>query len=102
MGDIKAILWNTPISLCLCFMLIFLCFSLFVKNSYKTEAIPPMEKVKTKLSISNPVVVARLNKDGGFQYSGTNNGSVNASGKVIRLAQTISFHLSACIYRTIV
>ena len=52
---------------------------------------PPIANENIKLYISNPVVAARLNNDGGFQYSGTNIGSVNPKGAVRMLAQSISF-----------
>src|SRR3990167_3331022 len=50
-----------------------------------------MAKLKIRLSISKPVIAARLNKEGGFQYSGTNKGSVSPKGIVKRLIQNISF-----------
>src|SRR3989338_6100882 len=50
-----------------------------------------MANEKIMLSISNPVFAARLNNDGGLQYSGTNIGSVSPNGAVRILAQSISF-----------
>src|SRR3989344_2611265 len=55
------------------------------------EPIPPIAKLKIRLSISKPVFAAKLNNDGGFQYSGTNNGSVKPNGIVNKLTQNISF-----------
>lgn len=52
---------------------------------------PPIAKENIKLSMSNPVVDAKLNKEGGFQYSGTNNGSVKPKGIVNKLTKNISF-----------
>src|SRR3989344_7119475 len=52
--------------------------------------IPPIAKLKIKLSISKPVLLARLNKDGGLQYSGTNKCSVSPKGAVKILTQNIS------------
>lgn len=52
---------------------------------------PPIANENIRLSISNPVVAARLNNDGGLQYSGTNIGSVNPKGAVRMLAHIISF-----------
>ena len=56
-----------------------------------TAPIPPIAKEKMILSISNPVLTAKLNSDGGFQYAGTNKGSVNPKGAVRILAHSISF-----------
>src|SRR3546814_2768073 len=50
---------------------------------------PPMPKQKMRLSMSNPVVCARSNRLGGFQYSGTKSGSVRPNGVVNRLAHHI-------------
>src|SRR3989338_3921762 len=52
---------------------------------------PPITKLKIKLSISNPVLNARLNKDGGLQYSGTKIGSVKPRSMVNALTISISF-----------
>ena len=49
-----------------------------------------MANVKMRLSISNPVVCAKSNRLGGFQYSGTNSGSVRPNGIVNRLAHRIA------------
>jgi hypothetical protein len=62
-----------------------------VKLAYKTAPIPPMAKENIKLSISKPVRPARLNRDGGFQYPGTNRGSVKPKGIVHKLTKNISF-----------
>ena len=61
------------------------------KLHIKQHLSPPIEKLKIRLSKSNPVLAARLNKEGGFQYFGTNNGSVNPNGMVNKLTQNISF-----------
>jgi hypothetical protein len=50
-----------------------------------------MAKEKIRLSISKPVLSAKLNREGGNQYSGTNNGSVKPKGIVIKLILSISF-----------
>src|SRR3546814_7246405 len=50
---------------------------------------PPMPKQKMRLSMSNPVVCAKSNRLGGFQYSGTKSGSVRPNGVVNRLAHHI-------------
>ena len=50
-----------------------------------------MAKEKIRLSISKPVLSAKWNREGGNQYSGTNNGSVKPKGIVIRLILSISF-----------
>ena len=55
--------------------------------------IPPIAKLKIKLSISKPVFNAKLNKEGGLQYSGTNKGSVRPKGIVKALTISISFLL---------
>src|SRR3989344_6097974 len=52
---------------------------------------PPIAKLKIKLSMSKPVLAARLNKEGGLQYSGTNRGSVKPKGIVNALTTSISF-----------
>ena len=52
---------------------------------------PPIAKLKIKLSMSKPVFKARLNKEGGLQYSGTNKGSVSPNGIVRTLTISISF-----------
>ena len=39
--------------------------------------------------MSKPVFCARSNRLGGFQYSGTNNGSVSPNGVVKTLAQSM-------------
>lgn len=57
--------------------------------SYTTAAIPPNANENMKLSISNPVLVARLNNEGGCQYSGTKIGSVNPKGVVSKLDHSI-------------
>ncbi|MFZ1700948.1 MAG: hypothetical protein WAU71_09010 [Pyrinomonadaceae bacterium] len=44
-----------------------------------------------KLSISNPVFSAKPNNEGGDQYSGTNNGSVNPNNIVPRLTGSMTF-----------
>lgn len=46
---------------------------------------PPMAKLKMKLSMSKPVLCANSNKLGGFQYSGTKSGSVKPNGAMITL-----------------
>ena len=51
---------------------------------------PPIAKTEMKVSMSNPVVLSRLNNVDGFQYSGTKIGSVNARGNIIKLAKKIS------------
>ena len=48
-----------------------------------------MAKQKIKLSMSKPVVCARLKRLGGFQYRGTKRGSVSPKGIVRRLV----FHI---------
>jgi len=48
-----------------------------------------MAKEKTRLSISKPVRWARSNRLGGFQYSGTNRGSVRPKGAVSTLDQSM-------------
>jgi len=51
---------------------------------------PPAAKAKIKLSMSKPVRKAKLNNDGGNQYSGTNNGSVRPRSDV----QTLTINIS--------
>jgi|TARA_R100001132_G_C3262405_1_gene86177 hypothetical protein len=58
---------------------------------YNTVPIPPIAKENIRLSISKPVLSAKLNREGGNQYSGTNKGSVKPKGIVIRLILSISF-----------
>ena len=53
-----------------------------------------MPKEKIRLSISNPVRSAKLKRDGGLQYSGTNNGSVKPRIDVHKLTTSISRFLS--------
>src|SRR3989338_2354568 len=50
-----------------------------------------MPNEKIRLSISNPVRMAKSNKDGGDQYSGTKSGSVNPRSDVHKLTTRISF-----------
>jgi hypothetical protein len=57
---------------------------------YSTAPIPPIANEKIRLSISNPVFSARLNREGGVQYSGTKSGSVSPIGIVHRLTFNIS------------
>jgi len=61
--------------------------------SYITAASPPTEKAKIMLSISNPVLWAKLKSDGGFQYSGTKIGSVIPKSDVQKLTINISLLL---------
>jgi len=49
-----------------------------------------MSKLKMKLSMSKPVLCARLNRLGGFQYAGTNIGSVNPNGAM----NTLDHHMA--------
>src|SRR3989344_6624904 len=62
-------------------------------RSYRSEAPPPIANANMMLSISNPVVDARLNRDGGDQYAGTKIGSVRPRSDVHKL--TIS---STCFF----
>ncbi|GAB4257574.1 MAG: hypothetical protein Kow0027_24870 [Saprospiraceae bacterium] len=55
-----------------------------------TAPIPPMENEKMRLSMSKPVFSARLNKEGGDQYSGIKSGSVNPNKEVQILTLNIS------------
>src|SRR3989344_3272994 len=89
-GKIKVNKCNLCFPLCISALLIFKCFTLKT-DSNKTAAIPPTAKHHIRLSISNPVFRAKLNKDGGLQYSRTNRGSVKPNGAVKMLAKNISF-----------
>ena len=51
---------------------------------------PPIAKLKMKLSMSKPVLCANSNRLGGFQYSGTKSGSVNPNGAMKMLAHHIA------------
>ena len=51
---------------------------------------PPMANMKMKLSMSNPVRRASSNRLGGFQYSGTQMGSVRPNTAVARLTRHIT------------
>src|SRR3989344_5205775 len=53
-----------------------------------------MPKEKIRLSTSKPVRIAKLNSDGGLQYSGTKSGSVKPKREVQKLTVSISFRLS--------
>jgi hypothetical protein len=53
-----------------------------------------MPNENIKLSRSNPVRRARSDTEGGFQYAGTNRGSVRPSSEVQRLTTSISCLLS--------
>jgi hypothetical protein len=61
-----------------------------VAELYSTTPIPPIAKQKIRLSMSKPVLLARLKRLGGDQYSGTNKGSVNPNGIVAKLASSIT------------
>ena len=50
---------------------------------------PPIAKLKMTLSMSNPVLCANSNRLGGFQYSGTNIGSVSPNRAMNPLAHNI-------------
>ena len=89
-GEKRASIWNLCLLPYISCLLIFLCLVL-KNNSYRTIATPPIEKVNIRLSMSKPVVDARLNSDGGFQYSGTNKGSVKPRGIAMKLPKNISF-----------
>src|SRR5579885_681138 len=65
------------------------CSCCLVRTLYSTDPMPPIPKQKIRLSTSKPVVWARLNKLGGFQYWGTNNGSVRPKGVVNTLVRNI-------------
>ncbi len=51
---------------------------------------PPMAKLKMRLSMSKPVRCANSNRLGGFQYSGTKMGSVRPNTAVTRLTRHIT------------
>ena len=51
---------------------------------------PPIAKLKMKLSMSKPVLCANSNRLGGFQYSGTKIDSVNPNGAMNTLARHIA------------
>src|SRR5512138_2841620 len=62
---------------------------------YSANDRPPIPNEKKRLSISNPVVWARLKSEGGFQYAGTKSGSVSPRNMVQKLTMSISCFISS-------